>query len=93
MSISDILNSGANISITVSVSDLREWILELIAEQKQQALPIEDEVLLTAKETAKKLGVDESTLWRWDRSGYLKKIKIGNVIRYRESDILKIMEG
>ncbi|RHL78277.1 DNA-binding protein [Parabacteroides distasonis] len=48
---------------------------------------------LTAKETSDKLGVDVSTLWRWDKSGYLKKIKVGNAIRYRLSDVNKLMEG
>ncbi len=49
--------------------------------------------LLTVKEVCKKLEVDVSTLWRWDKTGYLKKIKVGNKVRYRESDINKLMEG
>lgn len=95
MRLNEILTSGANVSFTISALDLREWMLELIAEHdlhqnQSSALP---EKYLTAQETAEKLDVDISTLWRWDKTGYLKKIKVGNKIRYRESDVLKLMEG
>ena len=95
MSITDILKTGANVSFTISALDLREWMLELIAEHDlhQNQSSASPEKYLTAQETADKLGVDVSTLWRWDKSGYLKKIKIGNKTRYHESDVLKLMEG
>ena len=93
MRLNEILTSGANVSFTITATDLKEWMLELIAEQKKSTVPAQPEKYLTAQETADKLGVDVSTLWRWDKSGYLKKIKVGNKIRYRESDVLKLMEG
>lgn len=93
MSISEILKSGANVSFTITALDLKEWVLELIEEQKNSSVPATPEKYLTAQETADKLGVDVSTLWRWDKSGYLKKIKVGRKIQYRESDVLKLMEG
>ena len=93
MSITEILKSGANVSFTITALDLKEWVLELIEEQKKNSVPAQPEKYLTAQEAAKKLGVDLSTLWRWDKSGYLKKIKVGNKNRYRESDIVKLMEG
>lgn len=93
ISIKEILKTSANVSFTISALDLREWMLELIEEQNKSSIPSTPEKYFTAKETADKLGVDVSTLWRWDKSGYLKKIKIGNKIRYRESDVLRLMEG
>lgn len=44
-------------------------------------------VLLKRESTAARLGVDLSTLWRWDRSGYLKPVRIGRSVYYRLSDI------
>lgn len=44
-------------------------------------------VLLKREHTAARLGVDLSTLWRWDRSGYLKPVRIGRSVYYRLSDI------
>ena len=49
------------------------------------------EVMLKIKETAEKLGVDRSTLYRWEQSGYLKPVRMGGVPRYRLSDIEAIM--
>ena len=88
MKLNEILTSGANVSFTITATDLKEWMLELMAEQKKSTVPAQPEKYLTEK-----LDVDLSTLWRWDKTGYLKKIKVGNKIRYRESDVLKLMEG
>lgn len=79
--------------LVISALDLREAFLQWNEEMRQPDQEIKPEKYLTAQETADKLGVDVSTLWRWDKSGYLKKFKVGNKNRYRESDVLKLMEG
>lgn len=79
--------------LVINALDLKEAFLQWNGEMKQSEPIRQEETYLTAKETADKLGVDLSTLWRWDKSGYLKKIKIGNAIRYRQSDVLNLMEG
>ena len=50
-----------------------------------------EEKYLTIKEVAKKLHVDPSTLWSWDKRGYLRKIEVGGKRLYRESDIEAIL--
>lgn len=93
MSINEILKTGANVQLVVSSLDLKEAFLQWSEEQKQQAQVTQEENYLTAQEAADKLGVNDSTLWRWNKSGYLKRIKVGNAVRYRESDVLSLMEG
>lgn len=95
MSLKNFLESGANVSFTITAMDLKEFLFEVAEEQAQtkSTVPAQPEKYLTAQETAEKLGVDVSTLWRWDKTGYLKKIKVGRKIQYRESDVLKLMEG
>lgn len=93
MSINEILRTGANVQLVINALDLKEAFLQWNAEMRQPSQEPREESYLSAQETADKLGVDVSTLWRWDKSGYLKKIKVGNKIRYRESDVLKLMEG
>lgn len=93
MNIREILNTGTNVQLVVNALDLREAFLMWSEEQRQKSEPTLSETHLSAQEAADKLGVDISTLWRWNKSGYLKKIKIGNSVRYRESDVLKLMEG
>lgn len=93
MSINEILKTGANVQLVINALDLKEAFLQWSEEMRIPDTETREESYLTAQETADKLGVDVSTLWRWDKSGYLKKIKVGNKIRYRESDVLKLMEG
>ena len=93
MSIKEIITSGANVQLVINAIDLKEAFWQWNEEMRQPNTETRAESYLSAQETADKLGVDVSTLWRWDKSGYLKKIKVGNKIRYRESEVIKLMEG
>lgn len=53
----------------------------------------EKEHYLSVKQASTRLGVDKSTLWRWERSHYLMPTRVGKSVRYRESDIVAIEEG
>jgi excisionase family DNA binding protein len=48
---------------------------------------------LTSRETARRLGVSESTLCNWRKSGRIAFHQQGRFIRYRESDVLLQMEA
>ncbi|MBQ8866668.1 MAG: helix-turn-helix domain-containing protein [Bacteroidaceae bacterium] len=48
---------------------------------------------LSAEETARRLKVDRSTLWRWNKDGYLITTKVGNKVRYKLSDVERIQKG
>ena len=45
------------------------------------------------KQVAKRLNVDPSTLWRWERDGYLIPTRLGRKVLYNESDLIAIEEG
>ena len=95
MNIREILNSGTTALLVVSPADLQEFALSLInerEEEKKSNIPA-PETYLTQDEVAAKLRIDKSTLWRWGKSGYLSKIRVGGKVRYRLSDVTKIMEG
>lgn len=47
------------------------------------------EKYLTAKQVADKLQVNRTTLWRWEKNGTLKPLKIGGVKRYSQDQIEK----
>ena len=93
MNIRNLLETGANITVNISLLDLKEAFLLWGEELKQNNNTADSEKYLTTNEVSKRLGVDDSTLWRWNEIGYLKKIKLGNKVFYKESDILKLMEG
>ena len=91
MNIQDIMNSGANVSITISAADLQEVINYTVTttrkELEQIIIDEKSEVYLSPKEVSKMLDVDPSTLWRWGKRGYLVPLEIGGKRKYRKSDI------
>lgn len=95
MNIQELINIGANVSVTVTTADLKEFALCLIKETRElkDGKPEAEERYLTTRETAKKLGVSENTLWRWGRSKYLAPVKVGGTLYYKMSDIEKLLKG
>lgn len=81
--------------IMLSENELEEKLRNIVADFYQQVRKdIEkqtSESLLTATTVCKILEVDKSTLWRWEKRGYLYPIRIGCKIRYRRSDIDKMI--
>ena len=93
MAIKDLLASAnnANISITVSIADLKDFALYLLDEGKEQGkTEREPEQWLTPKEAAEMLGVSGNTLWRWNNTGYLCHTKVGRKPLYKLSDINRL---
>lgn len=88
------LSEGANISITVTPTDLKEFALllidETLAARNQETDP---ETYLTPDDVAIELGVSKNTLWRWDKMGYLSPVKVGRKSLYRKSDIDALRSG
>lgn len=89
-----LLEMGNNISVNVSVADLKEFALEvakevMAARQEER----EEEKYLSPNEVAKMVGVCSNTLWRWNNDKYLCPVKVGRKSRYKLSDVKRIMEG
>lgn len=95
MNIQQLLESGANVTVSVTPADLKEFALSLInaAQEMGKQQKKEEEKYLSARETAEMIGATRTTLWRWEKTGYLVPIKRGNSVYYRLSDINKFMEG
>lgn len=95
MSIQEIIQSGANVSITVATNDLLQFANHLIRSTKEELensiLTQKDDPLVTPDEVTKILHVDRSTLWRWAKTGYLIPIEVGGKRFYKQSDIDNIL--
>lgn len=53
-----------------------------------------DATLISRDAAARRLGVDVSTLWRWNKSGYLKvSTRIGRSCWYTEASLKRIERG
>lgn len=95
MNIQEILKAadGANITLSVTPADLKEFALTIIEEAKKMAkAEKESEDYITLDEAMKICGVSRNTLWRWNRDKYLCNVKFGRKILYKKSDIDKLME-
>lgn len=83
--------------ISVSVADLVEANNQLITDTKRELeLSIarrDNATFLTREKVMEKLSIAPSTLWRWQKSGYLVPINVGGQRRYKSTDINDILEG
>lgn len=95
MSIQEIIQSGANVSITVGTNDLLQFANHLIHSTKEELentiLSKQKERYITPDEASIQLHVDRSTLWRWAKSGYLIPVEVGGKRLYKQSEIDKIL--
>lgn len=92
-----LIDKGANIQVVLSAQDLRAFGLNLLSEyaaQEARKKEMEDakEVYLTINQVCEMLHIDRSTLWRWQKEGYLSPINMMGRNRYSKAAITKIME-
>lgn len=90
MTIEEILESGADITLTIKSSDLKEFadcLVKKTAGVIKESFINQEEDYLTIPETSRLLHVDKSTLWRWAKNGYLTPVEVGARRLYRKSDV------
>lgn len=91
-----LIESGvAGLTLTIKSEDLKEFACLLIEKAKEQLLPVMvsafHERLLTKKEVLEKFNVCHTTLWNWERKGYLISVKVGKKVCYRQSDVERLI--
>jgi len=86
-----------NLNITLRVGEIVEAInycvLTTRKELEQQIIDANTETYPSVAKVAEILDVDKSTLWRWQKQGYLVPIEVGGKRRYKMSDVKRILEG
>ena len=98
MAIQDLLNNGANVSITVSADDLRVFLAEVaqqvINQEKAAQAAGNDVKMLNLSQVCSYLGVSKATVWRWGKIGYLKpSTRMGSRPMYLKTDVEYIKRG
>ena len=99
MSLLELAKSCPDLSVTVRLSDLLEAGEVLVRKAREEAAAEERERRakygdgLVPKEEARRLlgGPDPTTLWRWEKRGYLAPVRIGTRVYYRESAISELI--
>ena len=88
-------DAPGSIRLEVSGEDLLAFSKSLIDRAKEelatQVAKARKERYLTKEQVKELCGICDATLWHWNRKGYLKAVKVGNKVRYRTSDIQRIL--
>lgn len=85
-------NNSSQTLMIISKGDL-ERVVQNAVDRLLETREKKPEVYLSTEETAKRLDVDRSTLWRWNKDGYLVPTKWGGKVRYKLSEVERILNG
>lgn len=79
----------------ITVEQLLQQFEELknIVSQIGTPQPLEKDKLLTRHETADFFGVSLVTLYNWTRDGVVKAYRVGNKVRYRQTEVLEALKA
>ena len=83
-----------NVIYQLNKEDLEEVIKN--AMKGRTTIPLkkeETDALLTTDEACQRLRCSKPTLHRWKKAGIIPFLRIGSNIRYRESDIKKLIDS
>ena len=75
-------------------SSIKKMVKDEVTAQMAQIIPVaekKEERLLTSSEACEFLRCSKPTLHRWKSSGIVPHVRIGSNIRYKESDLQKVL--
>lgn len=77
----------------VEVSDFLTSVRQIVEQAVKTATPhpapvAEPDRFLTKKEVATLFGVSEVSVWDWEKKGLLTGYRIGNLVRYKYSEVM-----
>ena len=89
------LQGGTESVMMITTSQLKEVVEYIMNEQRkydERENLADKEQLRPASYWVSQLGVDASTLWRWEKQGRIKATRLGCKVFYKQSDFDN-MEG
>jgi excisionase family DNA binding protein len=92
MDLTKIIEAGNNITLQVTPKDLNQFATDLIQKiiSEAQPEPTPGEKFLTTEEVCDLLRITRVTLWTWEKKGVINPVRLGNLKRYRLTDIEKL---
>jgi hypothetical protein len=87
------IEENKKVMAVLDTSDLREIVFSLLdawENRRAEEAEVDEVVPKHEANSLPNMGKSEATLMRWDKSGYLPKVRIGRKIGYRKSDLKKI---
>ncbi len=95
LNLSELAEAFPTMQVTINVRDLlkanKELVTETVKALEQKLTDAAAETYPSADKVAEMLSVSKPTLWRWEKSGYLIPVRIGGKVRYKMSDVKRIL--
>lgn len=93
----EILNDTPNLNVTISGNQLIEALDYAVSLKLKELQPVteekQEEKLYTSAEACELLRCSKPTLYRWKKEKIIPHVRIGSNIRYKESDIQKLLNS
>ena len=84
----------SNIQLVIGLDDLKDLCFHFVKEafdQQKKLKEQENDGLLDSMQVKELLKVKDGTLWKWNKRGYLRHVKIGSRNYYKREDVDKIL--
>lgn len=80
------------IQYVISATDLKQFTEDMISSVIERTREKDAETYLSRKVVSEMLDVTLATLWRWAKEKYLVPVHTGKKVRYRKSDVMRILK-
>lgn len=84
-----ILNMESKTIYIINKDDLMAFLADI---SQELANAKQEEVFLSVNETAALTGKVRSTLWAWEKRGYLTPYRLGKAVKYSKKEIENLMQ-
>lgn len=82
-----------SITVYLTAADLEEFA-RMVARETAESITTEEKkpsgTWMTPDQVCERLGKTRATIWRWNRSGYLRGQRFGGRLRYAESEVARV---
>jgi len=94
LNIKNLIESGANITLSVSPYDLKKFGEDIVNSIPKEPDKNQDSKnkLLTTEQVCEMLHISRITLYHWDKKAITNPIRLGNLKRYRLTDIEELIK-
>jgi hypothetical protein len=95
LNLNEIAEAFPTMQVTITVEDLlkanKQLVSDTVKALEQKITDAAAETYPSVDKVCEMLDVTKPTLWRWEKSEYLVPVRIGGKVRYKMSDVKRIL--